>query len=101
MSQYEGISALEPQTLVLAEAGTDDLIYVYIDGPTPLPPRRVGYFWHNITSQDRGIGITVKQGGVPITGIAFPKAASYSTTNNKNTVIVQWNEPGLHWYIFF
>ena len=101
MTTKTGISTGIPQVLIQGELGTLDGLYLFLPGVLAARPRRVGYFWYASSNNMSLVEFEWKQGPLSRFGIAFPRMSTFDTNKKYDTLVIEWNEPGLNWELYW
>lgn len=101
MAFKTGTSALAPQVLIEGEVGDLNLIYLFIPHIGINRPRRVGYFWHGCADGDGKVSFMFNKGTLTDWGLILPSAISLDPGQNRDALVVEWNQAGIEWTVFY
>jgi len=101
MAFASGVSIQGAQIVVQGVAGEFDRFFLYLPDPQYVRPVRVGYYWYGAGTSDLGVGFLFDNGPVTTWGAVIERAKQREITYTFDTLIVDWNAPGVAWQAFW
>lgn len=101
MASAEGVSVQGFQVIASGVTGSFAKFLLYLPDPTFVRPSRLGYYWYGASASEGAVSFLFAKDSLTSWGVAIERANVSDPGFPVDTLVVDWNQPGVVWRAFW